>query len=103
MEFRNGVRMCKDKNKAGPSGCSRNNAFSLYHKWGGRNCLLEVNINVIQEMKELMGGDELLSFVSVGFAEHAEAIYMALNVEKLAMSNVWVIFGHLMPLVFPWP
>jgi hypothetical protein len=103
MEFRNGVRMRKDKNKPGPSGCSRNEAFSLYHKWGGRDCLLPVDLNVIREMKELMGGDELLSFVPVAFANHVKAVYSTLNVEKLSMTNVWDIFNHLLLLVFPFP
>ena len=69
MEFRNGVQMRKDKNKAGLSGCSRNEAFSLYHQWGGHDCLLPVDVNVVREMKNLMGGDELLSFVPSAFAE----------------------------------
>jgi hypothetical protein len=100
MEFRNGVRMRKDNNKAGPSGCSRNEAFSLYHKWGGRDCLLPVDINVVREMKNLMGGDELLSFVPSAFAEQAEMAYIPLNVSRLSMSNVWFVFQQLLPLVF---
>ena len=47
MEFRNRARMCKDKNKASFSGCSQNNAFSLFYKWGGWDCLLPVDVNII--------------------------------------------------------
>ena len=100
MEFRNGVRMRKDKNKAGPSGCSRNDAFTLYQTWGGQNCLLPVDVNVIREMKEFMGGDGLLSFVPLTFAEHAEEAYIALNID-VTMSNVWLIFNQLIPILFP--
>ncbi|KAF8812040.1 hypothetical protein BYT27DRAFT_7221251 [Phlegmacium glaucopus] len=100
MEFRNGVRMRKDKNKAGPSGCSRNDAFSLYEKWGGQNCLLPVDVDVIRKMKEFMGGDELLSFVPLAFAERAELTYIALNID-VTMSNVWLVFNQMLPILFP--
>ena len=99
MEFWNGVRMQKDKNKAGPSGCSRNDAFSLYTKWGGIDCLLPVDVDVVRAMKEFMGGDDLLSFVPLPFAECAEAAYI-LGID-VTMSNVWLIFNQLMPILFP--
>ena len=92
--------MRKDKNKAGPSGCSCNDAFTLYQKWGGQNCLLPVNVNVVRSMKEFMGGDELLSFVPLAFADRAEVAYIALNI-NLTMSNVWLVFNQLLPILFP--
>jgi len=77
MDFRNGTRMRKDNDKAGPSGMSRNEAFSLPESWGGRNCLLKVDIAVIRELKEAMGGDDILAFVSLSF----------LNMFKLHMTR----------------
>ena len=43
MEFRNGVWMRKDAKKAGPSGCSRNDVFSLHQKYVLVDCLLPIN------------------------------------------------------------
>ena len=71
MDFRNGARMQKDNDIPGPSGMSQNEAFSLLESWGGRNCLLEVDMAVVQELKKAMGGDEILEFVSADFAQHA--------------------------------
>lgn len=72
MQFRNAVRMRKDKQKPGPSGMSRNEAFSIPENWGGRNCLLPVDIDVIREIKAAMGGDALLDFVAPEFAAQCE-------------------------------
>ena len=102
VAFRNGVRMRKDSKKAGPSGCSRNDAFSLYHKYGLSDCLLPIkNMGLIQELKTSMGGDAILEFVSAEFSERAELAYATLEIEKLTMENVWVVFHQLLSLVFP--
>ena len=91
----------KDNSKPGPSGMSRNAVFSMPECWGGRNCLLPIDVAVIQEIKEVMGGDEILEFVSCKFSEHAEAAYESLHVQDLTFENVWPIFKELIPLVFP--
>jgi hypothetical protein len=99
MDFRNGATMRKDKAKAGPSGMSRNEAFSMPENWGGRNCLLPVNVNVIREIKEAMGGDALLEFTTPEFAACAQAAYDTLAISELTLANVWHIFEALRPLV----
>ena len=91
----------KDNSKPGPSGMSRNAAFSMPERWGGWNCLLPIDVAVIREIKEVMGGDEILEFVSREFLEHAEAAYESLHVQDLTFENVWPIFKELIPLVFP--
>jgi hypothetical protein len=89
VEFRNGVRMRKDARKAGPSGCSQNDAFSLYQKHGLSDCLLPIdNMDLIGELKIGMGGDAILEFVSAEFSERAESAYTTLEIEKLTMENV---------------
>lgn len=100
MEFRNGVRMRKDKNKPGPSGRSRNEAFSLPESWGGRNCLLPIsNLNVIRELKEELGGASILDFVNADFAKQAEDAYEELGITQLTMDNVWAIFTDMLMLL----
>ena len=93
--------MRKDTRKAGPSGCSRNDAFSLYQKYGLSDCLLPIdNMDLIRELKASMGGDAILEFVSADFSERAELAYATLDIEKLTMENVWVVFHELLSLVF---
>jgi hypothetical protein len=101
MEFRNGACMQKDKEKASPSGMSRNEAFSLPEQWGGRNCLLPVDVNVIQEIKAAMGGDALLDFTTPKFSVQVQAVYDTLHISELTLQNVWLVFQSLYPLVFP--
>jgi len=59
--------MCKNNEKEGPSGMSQNEAFSLPENWGGHNYLLKVDVAVIHELKEAMGGDEILEFFLQSF------------------------------------
>lgn len=101
MEFRNGARMRKDNNKPGPSGMSRNEAFSMPEKWGGRNCLLPVDVEVVREIKEAMGGDALLDFVVPEYAAQVQAAYDSLGISELTLENVWNVFEALYPLVYP--
>jgi hypothetical protein len=92
--------MRKDNEKPGPSGMSRNEAFSLPESWGGRNCLLKVDMAVVRELKEAMGGDEILEFVSADFAQRTQAAYDTLGIMNLNLENVWYVFRDLYPLVF---
>jgi hypothetical protein len=99
--FCNGAWMHKVAGKPGPSGMLRNEAFSLPESWGGRNCPLLVNVEVIHEFKEAMGGDGLLEFTSADFSEEAQAVYDTLNVFELSLENVWFIFQAMYLLLFP--
>jgi hypothetical protein len=103
MEFRNGCKMRKDKNKPGPSGMSRNDAFSLPEEWGGRDCLLKLEpeaLSIISELKEELGGDALISFSTPEFAARAQVVYDSLGIIQLTFENVWVVFITMLPLVF---
>ena len=100
MAFRNGARMRKDNEKEGPSGMSRNEAFSLPESWGGRNCLLKVDKAIVRELKEAMGGDENFDFVSIEFSQLAQAAYDTLEIRDLNLGNIWHVFIDLYPLVF---
>lgn len=93
--------MRKDNAKPGPSGMSHNEAFSMPEAWGGHNCLLPVNVEVIREIKEAMGGDSLLDFVTPEFAAQCQAAYDTLGISELTLENVWTVFVALYPLLYP--
>ena len=100
IEFCNGVRMCKDAKKAGPSGISRNDAFALYESWGGRNCLLPIaNCMPIKDMMDILGGSSLLDFVPPDYAQRAEAALKQLGISEINMGNVWEIFRDLLDVL----
>lgn len=98
-EFRNGTRMRKDKNKAGPSGDSRNNLYLMPERWGGKDCLQKVDVNIIRELKEAIGGESLIQFVTPEYAAMAEEIYEALHVSEITVDNVWYIFEEMLPTI----
>ncbi|KAG6875105.1 hypothetical protein C0992_005191, partial [Termitomyces sp. T32_za158] len=98
MKERNSFKSRKDHNKPGPSGMSRNVAFKFPERWGGKNCLLPVDIDIIREIKKEMGGDQLLAFSVPEFAERAEAAYTKLQIQDLMFENVWPVFKDLYPL-----
>ncbi|KAJ7214151.1 hypothetical protein C8J57DRAFT_1601861 [Mycena rebaudengoi] len=98
---RNAIKMRRQREKPGPSGVSRNTAFSLYEKWGGKNCLLPVDVEVIRQMKKDMGGDELIAFSTPEFAARAQEVYDSLLITTLTQQNIWSVFTAMLPLVFP--
>jgi hypothetical protein len=101
MDSRNAARMRKDNLNPGPSGMSRDQAFALPERWGGRNCLLQVDVEVIRKMKEDIGGEALLEFVSVEFSQRAQLAYDSLGISELTFENIWAVFTQMYPLVFP--
>jgi hypothetical protein len=104
MEAMNGKLVRKDKTKAGPSGMSRNEAFSLPHLWDCCDCLLPLSpeqLETVEELKEAMGGEKLLEFVLEKFSERARQVYNGLNIRNLTSKNAWDVFHHMYPLVFP--
>lgn len=101
MEIRNAARMRKDKNKAGPSGMSRNQAFSLPESWDGTNCLLKIDdLALIREMKDQLGGKQLLEFSTPEFDYAAQTAYDSLNVKLLTFGSVWNIFVGMLPILY---
>jgi len=102
VAFANGVPMRKDKDKPGPSGKSRNEAYSLYESWGGRDCLLPIaDMELICKLKEALGGAELLEFSDPDLSARAQDAFDSLGAVTLVFENVWVVFRRILPLVFP--
>jgi hypothetical protein len=96
MYEQNSYKPCKVKEKSGPNGISHDVAFSLPHLWSGQNLLLPVDIAVIQEIKEAMGGDSLLDFVTLEYSSHMQTIYNSLGMQSLTFQNVWEVFRSLL-------
>ena len=95
MDSRNAYRSRRNRSKPGPSGISRNEAYSLPHKWGGRQCLLDVDLDIVREIKDFISnGEDLFRFplVTAEFERQAEEVYETLHIRDLALSNVWNIF-----------
>ena len=74
---------------------SRNDAFSLSESWGERDCLLPIEVGPILELKKVMGGEDILQFVSSDYTERADTAYHELGIAKLTFDNVWAVFKDL--------
>ncbi|KAF5386057.1 hypothetical protein D9615_002423 [Tricholomella constricta] len=88
-----------DKNKKLPSGISPNIAISLCHKYGATNYLQPVDVAVVQQLMQDIGGAELIQFVHADYAARAQAAYDSLHISSLTFDNVWNIFQSLLPLM----
>ena len=102
VAYANGVPTRKNRDKPGPSGMSRNEAYSLYESWGGRDCLVPItNTELIRELKDAVGGAELLEFSSPELSMRAQDAFNSLGALTLGFENVWIVFQQILPLVFP--
>jgi hypothetical protein len=95
VELRNGIPMRKMRNKPGPSGMSRNAAYSMPETWGGRECLIPVDMSAIKPMKEDLGGEAIMEFTSLEFSRRAQTVYDSLAIVRLSVQNVWDIFAKM--------
>lgn len=94
--------MRKNNEKAGPSGCSRNNAFFLPHNFGLADKLLPLDdeqLAIVSEIKTYMGGDALIAFASSEFSAKAELAYKSLDIAELTIHNAWYVFEALLPVI----
>ncbi|KIJ41027.1 hypothetical protein M422DRAFT_172686 [Sphaerobolus stellatus SS14] len=94
-------KICYDSKKVLPSGVSPNVAMALYEDWPHvEYCLQPVDVNLIRKLKELIGGKDLVRFVSEGFATHCEGIFENLGFSEITFQNVWNVFSQMLPLLF---
>ena len=88
-----------DKNKSLPSGVSPNVAFALFHKYNAVNCLQPVDVAVVHNLMEEIGGEELIQFVYPEYAARAQAAFNTLQITSLTFDNVWIVFKELLRLM----
>ncbi|KAJ7166545.1 hypothetical protein C8R43DRAFT_878000 [Mycena crocata] len=101
MGLRNAAPMRKQKEKPGPSGMSRQEAFTLYEDWGGKNCILPIPRDVVEGMIADLGGDSLLEFTKPAFTAIAQEVLDALQPVQMTLDNGWKLFRVMLPQVFP--
>ena len=73
--------------------------MTLMAEYGGQDCLIPVDTAVVRRLKVALGGEELLRFVSVEFAQRAEAAFKTLGIETITSDNIWPIFVKMLPLL----
>jgi len=96
----NAHRVRYDHKKFLPSGISPMEAMARHQEFGATDCLVPVNIELIQHLKEALGGEELLRFVDTEFAAHCESVYDSLGSPLVTFVNAWEVFSEMLPHVF---
>jgi hypothetical protein len=58
-------------------------------------------VAVIWEIKQAMGGDAILDFVSPEYAAKATKVYNDVGAPLLTMKTAWDVFSALLPHMYP--
>ncbi|KAH7903949.1 hypothetical protein BJ138DRAFT_1019807 [Hygrophoropsis aurantiaca] len=90
-----------DADKLIPSGVSPNVAYSLMEKYGGEDCLQPVDITIIKQLKEELGGDDIIRFVGAEYEAKAVSVFhdLGLTDDDLSLQRAWHVFSLMLPLM----
>lgn len=58
-----------------------------------------VDPDIVQNLMDEIGGEDLIRFVSVAYAARAQEVFDALDMPKITFENVWEIFQKMLPYV----
>jgi hypothetical protein len=97
----NNKRVRKQRNKILPSGVSPYISYLFPERYGGEDCLQDVDLVLVQEMlqSEVMQQAKAQASdwgVPAEFAQRAEAGLMTLEIGEVTLQNVWVVFSALL-------
>ncbi|KAG1750783.1 hypothetical protein EDB19DRAFT_1893324 [Suillus lakei] len=88
-----------DHDKILPSGVSPNIAMSLHEDYDAENCLQPVDHDVIKNLMEEIGGEDLICFVGSEYSVATQSIFDNLGFTVLTFENVWQVFAAMLPLI----
>jgi len=88
-----------DRNKLLPSGVSPNIAMSLHQDYNAENCLQLVDRDVVKNLMEEIGGEDLIRFIDLEYSNTAQLIFNNLGYTVLTFENVWQVFSAMLPLM----
>ncbi|KAG1859675.1 hypothetical protein F4604DRAFT_1588966 [Suillus subluteus] len=88
-----------DHDKLLPLGVSPNIAMSLHEDYDAENCLQLVDRDVVKNLMEEIGGENLIHFVDSEYSAAAQLIFDDLGFTFLTFKNVWPMFSVMLPLM----
>ena len=97
----NSHKVRRDRNKKLPSGVSPNVAYAMPDRYNAIDCLQQVDVAVIQEIMDAIGGEDLIRFVSTDYAARAQQVFDLLRLPPVTLHNVWEVFQKMMPILHP--
>jgi hypothetical protein len=82
-----------------PSGVFPNVAILLHKDYDVQNCLQLVDRDVIKNLMEEIGGEDLIHFVDSEYSATVQLIFDGLGFTVLTFENVWSMFSAMLPLI----
>lgn len=100
----NNHRSRKNNRKLLPSGCSADEAYSLYAQYGGEWCLQPVDVDVIDIIIEtLFHGQNPLDDWGIPMEFETRAAraleHLGMEHDDIHLDNVWYVFSAMLPLL----
>ncbi|TRM66467.1 hypothetical protein BD626DRAFT_396352, partial [Schizophyllum amplum] len=101
IEYYNGHRLARSKNKVNPSGHAPIYMMANPHdvKPGARDCRIRVRPELVRHLREAYGGmaarERALRFISRDFEAEADRAFQCLRLPVATLSNAWEIFSVL--------
>ncbi|KAG2144454.1 uncharacterized protein EDB93DRAFT_1251690 [Suillus bovinus] len=78
---------------------SPNVAILLHKDYDAQNCLQLVDCDVVKNLMEEIGGEDLIHFVDSEYSAAAQLIFDGLGFTILTFENVWSMFSAMLPLI----
>lgn len=73
--------------------------MSLHEDYDAENCLQPVDRDVVKNLMEEIGGEDLIRFVGSEYSVAAQSIFDNLGFTVLTFENVWQVFAAMLPLM----
>ena len=73
--------------------------MSLHQDYNAENCLQLVDRDVVKNLMEEIGGEDLIRFIDLEYSNTAQLIFNNLGYTVLTFENVWQVFSAMLPLM----
>jgi len=73
--------------------------MSLHEDYNAENCLQLVDRDIVKNLMEEIGGEDLIHFVDPEYSTAAQLTFDNLGFTILTFENVWQVFSAMLPLM----
>jgi hypothetical protein len=96
VDCQNAQRICKQLERALPSGGRPDQFYTNPSLYGGERCLIPVDIKEIDELLEdLEDGLSHMRYVDEMFEPLAEEAYQAIDTPNIKLETAWIVFRQM--------
>lgn len=92
-------RKDKKKNPQRPNGTTPRLAYTLCGKFGAQDMLQPVDVKVVEELMEGIGGEDVVRIVPLAFEQQATNVLRLLgkSLSDVTLQNIWDVFDEMLP------